>query len=126
MSKYTEEFKRNAIELMKKTGITKACKELKISHCTLYRWCKELEGKTVIETEESADGDLDAMMETHTEESAQETEPTSPAAPGGESSGSSDTVATAIAMLVIENTHLREIIKHLRDTIAGLTDHSLL
>lgn len=77
MSKYTEEFKRNAIELMKKAGITKACKELKISHCTLYRWCKELEGKTVIETEESADGDLDAMMETHTEESAQETEPTS-------------------------------------------------
>ena len=52
MSKYTEEFKRNAIELMKKAGITKACKELKISHCTLYRWCKELEGKTVIETEE--------------------------------------------------------------------------
>ena len=28
MSKYTEEFSRNAIELMKKVGITKACKEL--------------------------------------------------------------------------------------------------
>ena len=49
MSKYTEEFRRNAIELMKKAGITKACKELKISHCTLYRWCREMEGGTVIE-----------------------------------------------------------------------------
>ena len=28
MSKYTEEFRRNAIELMKKVGITKACKYL--------------------------------------------------------------------------------------------------
>ena len=126
MSKYTEDFKRNAIELMEKAGITKACKELKIAHCTLYRWCKEMEDKTVIETEELADGDLDALMEAHTEESVQETEPASPDAAGGESSGNSDTVATAIAMLVIENTHLREIIKHLRDTIAGLTDHSLL
>ena len=42
MSKYTEEFRRNAIELMKKVGITKACKELKVSHCTIYRWCHEL------------------------------------------------------------------------------------
>lgn len=42
MSKYTEEFKRNAIELMKKASITKACKELNISHCTLYRWRKEI------------------------------------------------------------------------------------
>lgn len=125
MSKYTEEFRRNAIELMKKAGITKACKELKISHCTLYRWCKEMEGGTVIETEEPADGDLDAMLEKQTGESSQETKPV-PSASEDESSAASDTVATAMAMLVIENTHLREIIKHLRDTIAGLTDHGLL
>lgn len=126
MSKYTEEFRRNAIELMKKAGITKACKELKISHCTLYRWCKEMEGGTVIETDEPVDGDLDALMEKHAEEPTQETEPAAATASEDESSGASDTVATAMAMLVIENTHLREIIKHLRDTIAGLTDHRLL
>lgn len=126
MSKYTEEFKRNAIEPMKKAGITKACKELNISHCTLYRWCMEMEGKTVVEAEELADGDLDAMMGEHTDESAQETESATPSAAEDESSGNSDTIATAIAMLVIEYTHLREIIQHLRDTIAGLTDHRLL
>ena len=126
MSKYTEEFRRNAIELMKKVGITKACKELKISHCTLYRWCREMEGGTVIETEEPVDGDLDALIEKHAEEPSQEIEPAAATASEDESSGASDTVATAMAMLVIENTHLREIIKHLRDTIAGLTDHRLL
>ena len=37
-----------------------------------------------------------------------------------------DTIAMAMALLVIENTHLREVIHHLRDTISGLTDHNLL
>ena len=46
MSKYTEEFRRNAIELMKKVGITQATKELKVAHCTIYRWCRYLEGMT--------------------------------------------------------------------------------
>lgn len=126
MSKYTEEFRRNAIELMKKAGITKACKELKISHCTLYRWCREMEGGTVVETEEPVEDDLDAMIAKQTEENTQEAEPAAPSASEDDSSAASDTVATAMAMLVIENTHLREIIKHLRDTIAGLTDHRLL
>lgn len=126
MSKYTEEFKRNAIELMKKAGITKACKELKISHCTLYRWCKEMEGGTVIESEEPANTDLDAMIEKHSEESKQETEPAAATASDDDSFGTNDTVTTAMAMLVIENTHLREIIRHLRDTISGLTDHGLI
>ena len=35
-----------------------------------------------------------------------------------------DTIA--MALFVIENTHLREVIHHLRDTISGLTDHNLL
>ena len=37
-----------------------------------------------------------------------------------------DTIAMAMALLVIENTHLREVIRNLRDTISGLTDHKLL
>jgi hypothetical protein len=85
-----------------------------------------MEGGTVIETEEPVDGDLDALIEKHAEEPSQEIEPAAATASEDESSGASDTVATAMAMLVIENTHLREIIKHLRDTIAGLTDHRLL
>lgn len=32
----------------------------------------------------------------------------------------------AMALLVIKNTHLREVIRNLRDTISGLTDHKLL
>ena len=35
-------------------------------------------------------------------------------------------ICSAMALLVIENTHLREVIHHLRDTISGLTDHNLL
>lgn len=37
-----------------------------------------------------------------------------------------DTIAMAMALLVIENTHLREVIRNLRETISGLTDHKLL
>lgn len=42
------------------------------------------------------------------------------------SSENGDTIAMAMALLVIENTHLREVIRNLRDTISGLTDHKLL
>ena len=82
--------------------------------------------KMCIRDREPVDGDLDALIEKHAEEPSQEIEPAAATASEDESSGTSDTVATAMAMLVIENTHLREIIKHLRDTIAGLTDHRLL
>ena len=61
MSKYTEEFRRNTVELMKQIGITKACKEAKVSHCTIYRWCKEFEG-SIPEQEEAVDTDLDAVI----------------------------------------------------------------
>ena len=44
--------------------------------------------------------------------------------PDGDAAGSC--VAMAMALLVIENTHLREVIRNLRDTISGLTDHKLL
>ena len=65
MSKYTEEFRRNAIELMKKVGITKACKELKVSHCTIYRWCHELEGASSNEPDDTAAEHLAAIIEEH-------------------------------------------------------------
>ena len=128
MSKYTEEFRRNAIELMKKVGITKACKELKVSHCTIYRWCHELEGASSHEPDDTVTEDMDALIE---EQLSKEQPPPEPDAqalaeadndtPEGE-----DTIAMAMALLVIENTHLREVIRNLRDTISGLTDHKLL
>lgn len=124
MSKYTEEFRRNAIELMKKVGITKACKELKVSHCTIYRWCKEFEGSTP-EQEEAVETNLDAMIEKNSSELPHaDTIPSDSDA--DDTPDTSDTIATAMAMLVIENTQLREVIKHLRETISGLSDHILL
>lgn len=124
MSKYTEEFRRNAIELMKKVGITKACKELKVSHCTIYRWCKEFEGSTP-EQEEAVETNLDAMIDKNSSELPHaDTIPSDSDA--DDTPDTSDTIATAMAMLVIENTQLREVIKHLRETISGLSDHILL
>lgn len=128
MSKYTEEFRRNAIELMKQVGITKACKELKVSHCTINRWCRELEGTSSSEPDDTGSKDMDAFIERKIskeqpppEPDAQATSETEEDSPEGD-----DTIATAMALLVIENTHLREVIRNLRDTISGLTDHKLL
>ncbi len=134
MSKYTEEFKRNAIELMKSIGITKASRELKIAHCTIYRWCRELEGNAVLEPEEHIETSLDSVLEEQayrgetTEEINNSDEYAVPeaAAETEESPVEDDNIATAMALLVIENAHLREVIRHLRDTISGLTDHHLL
>lgn len=124
MSKYTEEFRRNTVELMKQIGITKACKEAKVSHCTIYRWCREFEG-SVPEREEPVNTDLDAMLEQQYSETLQN-DMSIPVSDEEETPDASDTVAAAMAMLVIENTHLREVIKHLRETISGLSDHILL
>lgn len=124
MSKYTEEFRHNAIELMKQIGITKASKQLKVSHCTIYRWCRELEGN-IPEAEVPVNEDLDTMLEEHTENSTKNALLTGDA-DENDSPETSDMLATAMAMLVIENTQLREVIKHLRDTISGLSDHVLL
>lgn len=121
MFKYSLEFRQNAIELVKKIGITKACKELNVAHGTVCRWCHEMNVSTSAETdiEVPTNPDMDALLEKHAEEEP----PTHENA--DEEAGCSDTIATAMAMLVIENTRLREIIKHLRDTISGLTDHNL-
>ena len=128
MSKYTEEFRRNAIELMKKVGITKACKELKVSHCTIYRWCHELEGASANEPDDTAAEDMDALIE---EQLSKEQPPPEPDAQesteaDNDTPEGDDTIAMAMALLVIANTHLREVIRNLRDTISGLTDHKLL
>lgn len=132
MSKYTEEFKRKAIEHMKNVGVTKASSDLKIAHCTIYRWCRELEGTSEAETEGPVPYHNEAN-EVMDEESCTELAAAKPDETqnqqdesGGESEAGNDTIATAMALLVIENTHLREVIKHLRDTISGLTDHRLL
>lgn len=49
-----------------------------------------------------------------------------PAEADNDTSEGDDTITMAMALLVIENTHLREIIRNLRDTISGLTDHKFL
>ena len=128
MSKYTEEFRRNTVELMKQIGITKACKELKLAHCTIYRWCRELEGTPSNEPDEVDSKDMDTLIECQTSkeqpQSAPDTQVPTEAEEGSSENG--DTIAMAMALLVIENTHLREVIRNLRDTISGLTDHKLL
>ena len=128
MSKYTEEFRRDAIELMKKIGITKACKALKVSHCTIYRWCKEMEGTSSDELANTVPEDMDALIEGQMSKEQPPPEPDTQAPSEAEedSPEGDDTIAMAMALLVIENTHLREVIRNLRDTISGLTDHKLL
>lgn len=129
MSKYTEEFRRNAIELMKQVGITKACKELKVSHCTIYRWCRELEGTSSSEPDDTGSKDMDAFIERQISKEQPPLEPDAQVPSEAEQDSpeeGDDTIATAMALLVIENTHLREVIRNLRDTISGLTDHKLI
>ena len=65
------------------------------------------------------------MLDEHTENSTKNALLTGDAGED-DSPETGDTLATAMATLVIENTHLREVIKHLRDTISGLSDHVLL
>ena len=129
MFKYSLEFRQNAIELVKKIGITKACKELNVAHGTVRRWCHEMNVSTSAETdmEEPTTVDVDALLEKHAEEEPPP-EPVSQEQMGAEdeSPKGDNTISMAMALLVIENTHLREIIRNLRDTISGLTDHKLL
>ena len=124
MNRYTDEFRRNAIERMKQIGITKASRELKVAHCTIYRWCRELEGSNP-GTEAPANEDLNTILEKQAENSKQSALLTEDDAEV-DSPETGDTIAAAMAVLVIENAHLREVIKHLRDTISGLSDHALL
>lgn len=73
-------------------------------------------------------GDMDALIE---EQLSKEQPPPEPdaqesAEADNDTPEGDDTIAMAMALLVIENTHLREVIRNLRDTISGLTDHKLL
>lgn len=114
---------------MKKVGITQAAKELKVAHCTIYRWCRELEGMTPGEPEEIDSTDVDKLIEDQ-EKGEHPSEPSQQEQMDAQDEAledeEPDTIAMAMALLVIENTHLREVIHHLRDTISGLTDHNLL
>ena len=77
--------------------------------------------------EEPTTVDVDALLEKLAEEEPPP-EPVSQEQMGAEdeSPKGDNTISMAMALLVIENTHLREIIRNLRDTISGLTDHKLL
>ena len=127
MFKYSLEFRQKAIELVKKIGITRACKELNVAHGTVRRWCHEMNVSTSAETdmEEPTTVDVDALLEKQEDPPP---EPVSQEQMGAEdeSPKGDNTISMAMALLVIENTHLREIIRNLRDTISGLTDHKLL
>ena len=82
MSKYTEEFKRNAIELMKQAGITKACKELKLAHCTIYRWCRELDRIPANESDDFGSEDMNTLFEYQTSKEQPQPELPRPEQPG--------------------------------------------
>ena len=120
MSKYTEEFRRNAIELMKKVGITQAAKELKVAHCTIYRWCRELEGMTPGEPEEIGSTDVDKLIEDQ-EKGEHPSEPSHQEQMDAQDEAledeEPDTIAMAMALLVIENTHLREAVSYTHLTL---------
>lgn len=129
--KYTDEFKREAIELVKAVGLRKASKELKLAYSTVYRWCHNMVNEIAEEDETSECIDLNAAVESFIEKR------TAPSCEEGimeeqsienedETSNVDDPVATAMAMLVLENMHLRESIRNLRGTLSGLTDHQLI
>ena len=100
MSKYTEEFKRNAIELMKQAGITKACKELKLAHCTIYRWCRELDRIPANESDDSAQRHEYALRIPNKQEQPQpEPDVQVPAEAEEGPSENDDTITMAMALL---------------------------
>lgn len=53
-SKYTEEYKREAVALADKVGTTKACEELNITSASLYSWRQKLEYQASKSTREQA------------------------------------------------------------------------
>ena len=128
MARYSEEFKRNAIALTKKVGITKASRELGVARCSVYHWCKEMEVDTFADAEDPSAVDLDEMINEKIVEDQplQESDAREPDNSEQDLPEAPDSIATAMALLVIENTQLREVIKHLREVISGLTDHMVL
>ena len=129
-TKYSEAFRQEAVELVRRIGVTKASKELKLAHCTLYRWCRDSVAETGMEDEGQESTNLDTVVESYVEEqlpSATE-EPETDTVPGEDENTQTadDPVSTAMAMLVIENMHLREIIRNMRETLSGMTDHQLI
>ncbi len=42
LSRYSDTFKRNAVELLHNVGISKACREIRVTRSTLYRWNREI------------------------------------------------------------------------------------
>ena len=117
--KYTSEFKEKALAMVRDKGIMETCRELKVAHCTIRRWCREIEGVQIIDDQEN-NAELETVAATN--ESAQAEECLQDEEVISEPQ---ETVATAMALLVIENMNLRETIRRLRATISGLTDNVL-
>ena len=42
LSRYSDAFKRNAVDLLHNVGISKACREVRVTRATLYRWNREI------------------------------------------------------------------------------------
>lgn len=125
-AKYTDDFRRDAVELVKKLGVTKASKELKLAHCTLYRWCREMNDGQTVEEDTQEITDIDAAVENYIEEQLPSSSDEEEAEETTTDESADDTIATAMALLVIENQHLREIIRSMRETLSGMTDHQLI
>ena len=87
-----------------------------------------MESISANEPEETTSTDLDMLIEEQVKAEEHSTEPSvqKQTKSEDEAQEDNDAIAMAMALLVIENTHLREVIHHLRDTISGLTDHNLL
>ena len=125
-AKYTDDFRRDAVELVKKLGVTKASKELKLAHCTLSRWCREMNDGQTVEEDTQEITDIDAAVENYIEEQLPSSSDEEEAEETTTDESADDTIATAMALLVIENQHLREIIRSMRETLSGMTDHQLI
>lgn len=41
MARYSAEFKKNAVSLFKREGITKTCRQLRVTRATVYRWVNQ-------------------------------------------------------------------------------------
>ena len=46
MARYSTEFKKNAVCLFRREGITKTCRQMHVTRATVYRWVKQEENDT--------------------------------------------------------------------------------
>lgn len=44
--RYSTEFKKNAVSMFKREGVTKTCRQLHVTRATVYHWVKRAEGES--------------------------------------------------------------------------------